>query len=169
MTKLLNMCKTIDTFDVSIIAKLPKIVKLEWDYENGTIVGDYKLSDFVFLYNQFMESMNAYTNYGALYNAKMCVYNSIKTLKNKKTYGYTIGSDILGFITINPRKFDKSLFIEEIFVKENYRNTGIGSILLDFTDYLALKKFNYKNIRLSVHESNNCAKKLYIKKGFNFK
>jgi ribosomal protein S18 acetylase RimI-like enzyme len=163
------MYKTIDTFDTSIISKLPKIVKLEWDYENDTITGDHKLCDFVIIHNQFMESMNTYNNYTPLFNAKECVYNSIKTLKNKKTYGYIIGSDILGFITINPRKFDKSLFIEEIFVKENCRNVGIGSTLLDFTDYLALKKFNYKNIQLSVHESNNSAKKLYIKKGFNFK
>lgn len=169
MVKLLNMSKTIDTFNVNIIEKLPKIVKLEWDYENGTIAGDYRLCDFVSLYDRFMESMNVYTNYSPLYNAKACVYNSIKTLKNKKTYGYTIGSDILGFITINPRKFDNSLFIEEIFVKENCRNVGIGSTLLDFVDYLALKKFNYKNVQLSVHESNNRAKKLYIKKGFNFK
>ena len=169
MVKLLNMYKTINEFDKTIITKLPKIVNLKWDYVDNTIGDGFRLCEFVALYDQFMTSMGTYTNYSPLYNVKVCVYNSIKTLKNKKTYAYAIGSDILGFITLNPRKFDETLFIEELFVKENYRNTGIGSILLDFTDYLALKKFKYKKIQLSVHESNECAKKLYIKKGFNYK
>jgi GNAT superfamily N-acetyltransferase len=56
------------------------------------------------------------------------------------------------------------VWIEELYIHEQFRGLGLGSAFLDFIkkEY-ALKA---KRIRLELCESNKAAEKLYLKKGF---
>ena len=56
--------------------------------------------------------------------------------------------------------------IDNIFVSEEYRNQGIGTKLLEYLIEYA-KENKIVNITLEVRTSNNIAKKLYKKMGFN--
>jgi ribosomal protein S18 acetylase RimI-like enzyme len=53
--------------------------------------------------------------------------------------------------------------VEEIFIKAEFRNLGLGS---EFLDYLKEKFVNAKRFRLEVTECNKGAIKLYKRKGF---
>ena len=56
------------------------------------------------------------------------------------------------------------MWIEDIYIKESCRGTGIGS---KFIDYIG-KKYPDAILRLEVEEENNRAIKVYEKNGFSF-
>ena len=56
------------------------------------------------------------------------------------------------------------LLIEELYIKEEYRNHGIGTKVLDF---LKEEYKDYRRIRLEVEKNNLRALKLYKKIGFD--
>ena len=56
------------------------------------------------------------------------------------------------------------VWIDEIYVKPEFRSQGIGSELIDFV--IDKYKDNAARFRLEITESNMGAKKLYLSKGF---
>ena len=52
---------------------------------------------------------------------------------------------------------------EDLYIKEDFRGTGIGSLFLEFIE----KKYPEAVLRLEVEEENGRAVKVYEKNGFN--
>jgi GNAT superfamily N-acetyltransferase len=64
------------------------------------------------------------------------------------------------------RKFeDEVCELKRMFVKETFRNLGIGRMLLEEAIQMA-KKFNYRCIKLDTDNTMNAAIKLYLDFGF---
>lgn len=59
----------------------------------------------------------------------------------------------------------RDAFIDEFYIKESYRNQGIGKLTMDFVESEA-RKFNVKALHLEVEPHNLNANKLYLKKGY---
>jgi ribosomal protein S18 acetylase RimI-like enzyme len=60
---------------------------------------------------------------------------------------------------------DKRIYLSRMIVKEEYRNRGIGGIILDYLiDYA--KQLGYEEITLGVDTDNLNARHLYEKNGF---
>lgn len=79
--------------------------------------------------------------------------------KNNKTVGY-----ILLALTYSNEAGGMVVWIDEIYVKPEFRSQGIGSELIDFV--IDKYKDNAARFRLEITESNMGAKKLYLSKGF---
>lgn len=79
--------------------------------------------------------------------------------KNNKTVGY-----ILLALTYSNEAGGMVVWLDEIYVKPEFRSQGIGSELIDFV----IEKYKNKisRFRLEITESNMGAKKLYLSKGF---
>lgn len=79
--------------------------------------------------------------------------------KNNKTVGY-----ILLALTYSNEAGGMVVWLDEIYVKAEFRSQGIGSELIDFV----IEKYKNKisRFRLEITESNIGAKKLYLSKGF---
>lgn len=79
--------------------------------------------------------------------------------KNNKTVGY-----ILLALTYSNEAGGMVVWLDEIYVKPEFRSQGIGSELIDFI----IEKYKNKiaRFRLEITESNIGAKKLYLSKGF---
>ena len=79
--------------------------------------------------------------------------------KNNKTVGY-----ILLALTYSNEAGGMVVWLDEIYVKPEFRSQGIGSELIDFV----IEKYKNKisRFRLVITESNIGAKKLYLSKGF---
>ena len=93
----------------------------------------------------------------------------IKEINNKnsnpfsKRIEYIVGDKALGFLNYSVI-YDR-MEIDNIEVKEKYRNKGIGTKLMEYIVKEAQNK-KLMNITLEVRESNVIAQKLYIKMGF---
>ena len=79
--------------------------------------------------------------------------------KNNKTVGY-----ILLALTYSNEAGGMVVWLDEIYVKTEFRSQGIGSELIDFV--IDKYKDNAARFRLEITESNMGAKKLYLSKGF---
>lgn len=79
--------------------------------------------------------------------------------KNNKTAGY-----ILLALTYSNEAGGTVVWLDEIYVKPEFRFQGIGSELIDFV--VEKYKSNTARFRLEITESNIGAKKLYSSKGF---
>ena len=79
--------------------------------------------------------------------------------KNNKTVGY-----ILLALTYSNEAGGMVVWLDEIYVKPEFRSQGIGSELIDFV----IEKYKNKisRFRLEITESNIGAKKLYLSKCF---
>lgn len=84
-------------------------------------------------------------------------YNKVKDeyLKKSKTYVYTENNDIKGFISILNNEY-----IGALFIKNEYRRSGIGRKLINFV------KEKYDKLTLNVYEKNINAILFYTKLGF---
>lgn len=83
------------------------------------------------------------------------------------------GNQDLGIISIDQYKPPNPLFVYFIFVERKFRNRGIGTILLDFAEQLAINRRN-PSIVLQPHEveSDVPLQELinwYIKKGYSWR
>lgn len=65
-------------------------------------------------------------------------------------------------------KKSKVAFIHSFYIKEKYRNQGIGRGLLAYTKKM-LKEENFKSVELTVDLENNAAVNLYKSFGFKLK
>ncbi len=90
----------------------------------------------------------------------------------QKMYSEPVGGLILASInnkTIGVagiRKFDSNdCELKRMYVKPDFRNSGMGKQLLKYAIELAIK-LNYKKIKLDTHDSMIAAIKLYLDYGF---
>ena len=59
----------------------------------------------------------------------------------------------------------RDAFIDEFYLKEDFRNKGIGKKTIDFIESES-KKLNIKAVHLEAETNNTIANQLYIKKGY---
>lgn len=72
---------------------------------------------------------------------------------------------VKGYVRIHVFNFCDEIWIYGLYVRENYRNTGIAKSLLDESIKFA-KINNKKNIKLYAYSNNVAALKLYEQYGF---
>lgn len=87
-----------------------------------------------------------------------------------KAYVYEKNNQIAGYILLAFTYSNEAggivVWLEEIYVKSDFRSQGIGSELIDFV----IEKYKNKvaRFRLEITDSNNSARKLYLSKGFKY-
>ncbi len=91
---------------------------------------------------------------------------------NRVVYIYKIDDEFIGEIAyvfdMNDADYtipDKRIYISRLIVKKEYRNQGIGGILVDFV-LEKIKELGYKEATIGVDKDNLSALHLYKKKGF---
>ena len=96
-------------------------------------------------------------------------------IDEERIFVYKLDNLIVGYITIfcrnsvkNGYRHSNEILIDAIGVLEEYRNQGIGTKLLEFIKEYAVNN-GYTNIRLTVTEENEKARRLYEKVGFKVK
>lgn len=89
----------------------------------------------------------------------------LSAYKNQRfiALGAFIEDELIGVITCDFNEFDAD--IEGIVVKKEYRNKGVGALLISELEK-KLKEKNKEKIFLEVRKSNLVAQKLYEKMGF---
>ncbi|MBI3220875.1 MAG: GNAT family N-acetyltransferase [Bacteroidetes bacterium] len=60
----------------------------------------------------------------------------------------------------------RDAFIDELFIKTEFRNQGIGQQTMDFLENASMK-LGVNSIHLEVEKHNEAGKKLYFKKGYS--
>lgn len=102
------------------------------------------------------------------------VHEALNTLINNERFG-TVSiiycNDITAGYLIIASVFSvefkgEAAFVDELYIDEDFRGKGIGSIALEFAEKYATQK-GYKALRLEVEQTNHKAQELYRKKGFN--
>ena len=91
---------------------------------------------------------------------------------NRIVYVYKVNGKFLGEIAyvfdMNDSDYtipQKRIYLSRLIVKNEYRNKGIGSILIDFV-IEEIKNLGYNEISIGVDKDNKAALHLYRKKGF---
>ena len=91
---------------------------------------------------------------------------------NRVVYVYKVDGEFLGEIAyvldMNDSDYtipNQRIYLSRLIVKPEYRNKGIGSILVDFM-IEEIRKMGYKEISIGVDKDNTAALHLYRKKGF---
>ncbi|MBE6654370.1 MAG: GNAT family N-acetyltransferase [Ruminococcaceae bacterium] len=77
--------------------------------------------------------------------------------------GSVIGYGVLAY-TYSQEAGGKTVWLEEIYIKEAYRGKGAGSLFIDFV----LENIPAKRYRLETEPENEKAAALYRRKGFEF-
>lgn len=92
---------------------------------------------------------------------------------NRLVYIYKIDGEFIGegdwVINLDDKDYfipGKRIYLSRMIVKKEYRNKGIGSIIIDYLINKA-KEMGYKEIALGVDMDNYNALHLYRKKGFD--
>lgn len=87
-------------------------------------------------------------------------------------YVYKVDGEFLGEIAyvldMNDSDYtipNQRIYLSRLIVKHEYRNKGIGGILVDFM-IVEIRKMGYKEISIGVDKDNTAALHLYRKKGF---
>lgn len=90
----------------------------------------------------------------------------LSAYKNQRfiALGAFINDQLIGAITCDFNEFDAD--IEGVVVKKEYRNKGVGALLISELEK-KLKETKKEKIFLEVRKSNAVAKRLYEKMGFN--
>jgi ribosomal protein S18 acetylase RimI-like enzyme len=91
---------------------------------------------------------------------------------NRRTFVYVKNGAYIGEISLvfdmNESDYTikgRRVYLSRLIVKEDFRNQGIGNILIDFLiDYV--RKLGYQELTLGVDLDNPIAIKLYMKKDF---
>lgn len=82
-----------------------------------------------------------------------------------KTKENTIAGYALLAITFSQEAGGKTVWLEELYIKPEFRNFGLGS---EFFTFLAETEKDCKRFRLEVEDYNKKAIELYKRKGFSF-
>ncbi len=91
---------------------------------------------------------------------------------NRVVFIYKINDEFIGEIAyvfdMNDNDYtipQKRIYISHLIVKKEYRNQGIGGILIDYI-LQEIKNMGYKEATIGVDKDNVCALHLYRNKGF---
>jgi len=122
---------------------------------------------------EYMAASDLFREYAAWLNIDLCFQKFDEELNGlEKMYGAPYGGivlckeehNIIGCIAI--RKIDsKTAELKRMYVKPEFQQKGIGTVLLNEALLLA-KKYNYKKIRLDTLTNMKPAIDLYKKNGF---
>lgn len=121
--------------------------------------------------------IDEYHKCNQIWNMKNNPYTDafIKQVKNgdRQVYIYKIGDEFIaeGNLVINHNDSDyyipgKRIYVSHMITKAEYRNQGIGGIMLDYLIEKA-KSMGYTEMALGVDIDNYSAIHLYKKKGFD--
>ena len=87
-----------------------------------------------------------------------------------KFWVVTLSGKIIGYIILTfGFSFEyggRDAFIDELYLKEEFRNRGLGKLILESVEFFAVKH-KVKAIHLEVEETNVAGNRLYIKAGFS--
>ena len=130
-------------------------------------------------YNDFKTVFKEFTNYPfyELWTEELFMSQFEYLKKNGEIFGlYLENGDIVGLITMiygaiisHPLEFknrDKTIYISDIVVLNDYRGKGYGSKLVEFLlDYI--KVYNYYNeVYLRTNLNNSMSEGIFVKHGF---
>lgn len=92
---------------------------------------------------------------------------------NRVVFIYKMNGEFIGEIAyvleMNDHDYtipNRRIYLSRLIVKQEYRNRGIGGILIDFMVDI-IGKMGYKEISIGVDKDNAAALHLYQKKGFS--
>jgi len=119
---------------------------------------------------EMMEEFNAIDNYP--FDKTRTRENLLDFLNNEnlgrawiiKNGGQSIGYIVLGF-GFSFEHNGRDAFIDELFLKPDYRHKGIGKLAIDFI-FEQAPVLGVHVIHLEVEQHNKAASMLYLKKGF---
>lgn len=128
--------------------------------------------------NYIIERLNIkdYSKCNNIWNMEKCeftekFYQEIEN-GNRVVYIYKINDEFIGEIAyvfdMNDADYtipNQRIYISRLIVKKEYRNQGIGGILIDYI-LDEIKKMGYKEATIGVDKDNVTALHLYKKKGF---
>lgn len=121
-------------------------------------------------------NINDYHKCNNIWNMEKCEFtekfrNEIEN-GNRVVFIYRINDEFIGEIAcvFDMKDSDytipkKRIYISRLIVKKEYRNQGIGGILIDFI-LEQVKEMGYKEATIGVDKDNVSALNLYKKKGF---
>ena len=128
--------------------------------------------------NYTIEKLNIkdYKKCNNIWNMKKCEFTEkfYKEIEdgNRVVFIYKINDEFVGEIAyvLDMKDSDytitnKRIYISRLIVKKEYRNKGIGGILVDFI-LEKVKEMGYKEATIGVDKDNMSALHLYKKKGF---
>ncbi len=128
--------------------------------------------------NYTIEKLNIkdYKKCNNIWNMKKCEFTEkfYKEIEdgNRVVFIYKINDEFVGEIAyvLDMEDSDytitnKRIYISRLIVKKEYRNKGIGGILVDFI-LEKVKEMGYKEATIGVDKDNMSALHLYKKKGF---
>lgn len=100
----------------------------------------------------------------ALKQLRSLLPNGIET-PNHHLFNIQSGGKVIGFVWLKIEEEKKSAFLYEIYIFEEYRGKGFGTVTMKrLEDFLVQKEINY--FKLHVFGSNTGARKLYEELGF---
>ena len=167
MVSLQNMIKTNLEQHINTTSN---ITTLSYNYKTDELVyGD--MDDFINTYSEFLEYMNDLYVDRRKYTNKDYRNFAIRLLNKRETVTFAciVNNCIIAFVNIGFNFINKSVRINEIFVREKYRHQGIGTKLLKMVENVAVNDSYLDNLELSVNNNNEIAKNFYLKCGFKFK
>lgn len=96
------------------------------------------------------------------------ILEDIRRMLDPECISYLVcyNDDIAGFVFVN-EKFGYFNNIEYLYIKDEYRNKGLGSYCLSNIIEIVKKKQNGPRVQIEVSPSNINAMKLYHRLGFN--
>lgn len=128
--------------------------------------------------NHIIERLNIkdYSKCNNIWNMEKCEFTEKFRQEidngNRVVYIYKINDEFIGEIAyvfdMNDADYtipNQRIYISRLIVKKEYRNQGIGGILIDYI-LDEIKKMGYKEATIGVDKDNVTALHLYKKKGF---
>lgn len=128
--------------------------------------------------NHIIERLNIkdYSKCNNIWNMEKCEFTEKFRQEidngNRVVYIYKINDEFIGEIAyvfdMNDADYtipNQRIYISRLIVKKEYRNQGIGGILIDYI-LDEIKKMGYKEATIGVDKDNATALHLYKKKGF---
>ena len=128
--------------------------------------------------NYIIEKLNIkdYNKCNNIWNMEKCEFTEKFRQEidngNRVVYIYKINDEFIGEIAyvfdMNDADYtipNQRIYISRLIVKKEYRNQGIGGILIDYI-LDKIKKMGYKEATIGVDKDNVTALHLYKKKGF---
>lgn len=148
----------------------------ELSIENFIIPGHYGyVSDEIYKVKKFSDSESISFNFKSEKTDVPYVKTWKLTDENIHHYrkiiaeGFSFGAyednDLAGFIFCEERKWNNSLYIENLIVSESFRRKGIGKLLIKKVIELSRQK-NFRHIELETQNTNVPAIEFYKKQGF---
>lgn len=108
-----------------------------------------------------IEEWKHHNTVDSIYQLKIIEPSELKFKENEEYYKILLNNKMVGFIGI--QNYDKEIYLYRFYIKDKYRNNGIGTIVLN--KIIELAKTQNKDMSLEVI-GENVAIDLYERLGF---